>query len=325
MDRVKLKIDKALVGVNTRANPIGLPLGYLEDGRNLRYRDGSPSRRPGHCKVGYIPSASADGTVSEGPQALFLDPTSGTEDAYVLIPVNTDVHILPLQFTIDIMIRPASLQDSYVLAFEQNESLDAAQPFWIHLNADGTVMIGYTGEDNQTYTLTSLTAVIAGDDIPLRIYRKNEVMKLVINGVIEAVRNDLTLLPSAVPTTDLLIGAQSPSTDIGESGFEGTVDDFRIWHIAVEGHQHAYSEFPDPRHPGLKAYYRFDSFSENTDIVIDDSPWGNHGSIVGDCTYVEGLVNGLNPVIGIWNFQKLDNSRKVLLAAGQEFYESKVV
>ncbi len=321
MARGKVINDNMLGGLNSRANPTGLPVGYYTEVGNTRYVRGAPSRRKGAKRLDIINAAEL-GTDTDG--ALLLNPAGGTDNTYVLIPLH-DVHILGPQFTLDITfsIEDLGTAPRYILAFND---LATPQPFNLYVGSDGVVTFTFTDEDSNTFSLNS-GAYNIGDVVQFRARRNGATLEMVIDNAVVDVRSDLSATAySVIPTGDLLIGAATTDAS-AHTGFDGVVDEFRLWKIAVPGHQHSMVEYPHPRHPGLVAHYRFDDSGLETgtpEIVLDDSKYGNHGLIYGTHSYTEPLVVRLNPIIGIHNYQNVRGNRKALIVGG-EFYTSDII
>lgn len=314
MPRAKVVNDTFLGGLNTKANPTGLPPGYFTEVQNSRFNAGSPERRKGHLLLNTI-EPNASGTETDG--ALDFNPSGATEDTYVLIPRNDEVHTLPPNFTIDISFKIEALPSLRTII----DFVDSGNPpFKITVTSTGYVAFDFIDEDSTTWNLTSPTAYGIGDTIFLRIRRTGSLLEMIIDG--KTVASDNTLVAannSITPDADLIIGAGSD--DAGTfTGFEGVIDEFILWHISVPGHEFARTEYPFPRHPGIVGCYRFDF----NDVVIDDSRYGNHGLIYGSATYTDPLVTRINPIVGIHNYASVRGVKKILVAGG-ELYFGKVI
>lgn len=307
-----------LAGLNTKQNIAGLPLGQHATMTNTRLNEGVAARRPGMKRI--------DATTAIGGALLFAPDESSSEDAYVTIPLNTDVHTLPPQFTIDITINPDEIVstglEQQILGFSTG-----TEPFSLFWTSDNTVKFVFVDANDTTTTLeTSTSYDVSSPDtsIPVRIIRNGASLTMLIGDTQEASVASLTATAyGATPTGDLLIGSANHGTD-SEYGFSGVVDEFRIWHIALSGNKRAWTEWHDPRYPGLVAYYRCEQDSTDSTILYDESCYGNHGGLNGAVSFTTGISTALEPIIGIRNYQHSSGERKVLLAIGSSLYYSKI-
>jgi concanavalin A-like lectin/glucanase superfamily protein len=320
MPRVAPHVQNLLSGQNDRANPTGLPLGQHTSVRNTRFNEGIPTRRPGFVRLD---------KVTETGDCLRLNASElgvTDADAYVRIPVHS-IHQLPTAWTIDIAVNPDEATVTgdglaQILGFVGGENT-----FTLFWTGDRTFLFWMVDTSGQLYTLeSSVSYPVSAPDttIPIRLTRNGSVLTMRIADVTVASRSDLNpTLKSVAPTTDLLVGSTSDGTD-DEWSFSGVVDDLRIFHVYLEGQKHAWCEWPDPRYPGMVAYYRFGYDADG--LVKDESPYGNHGLATGNYTFLTpGLVYGLEPAVGIHQHQHSSGARKVLVAAGEQLFVSQVV
>lgn len=310
MGRATPHVVSLLAGQNDRANPTGLPLGQFTRVRNTRFNEGLPARRPGFVRLDKVPATGDCLSLSSG-------------GGYARIPVHA-VHQLPLAWTLDIVVQPTEVPITVggygqVLGFVGGE--DA---FTLVITEDGILRFTTTDTVGAQYVVAGEAPLSTEPDpYPVRVVRKGADLTMLINGVVVDTRSDLSpTLKSVAPTTDLLVGSMGGSVD--EWSFEGYVDEFRLFHVALDGQEHAWVEWDDPRYPAMVAYYRFDLDPDG--VVFDHSRFGNHGLLYGAAEFASpGLVYGCEPIVGIHQHQHSDGSRKVLIAAGQQLFESQVV
>lgn len=321
MPRYTPKVQTFLGGQNTKASPAGLPLGQHELVKNTRFNEGGASRRAGMQRIEYA---------QETGNAILLNPDGTDGTAYVEIPLHVGVHQLPTEFTLDVVVNPDEIAGSsgdvvQILGFEDGE--DTFTLWW---TSDNTIAFSLTDTGSTQYTLESDTAYsVSSPDtsIPIRVVRDGSTLTMTIAGTEVASRTDLDATRGSVaPTSDLLIGSKYSGTD-SEYSFSGVIDELRIFHIALSGHEHAWVEWHDPRYPALVAHYRFDeqTATGHDNLIVDDSRYGNHGQKVGGVTFTTGLVTAVAPIVGIRCYQHSSGTRKLLFAAGMNFYESTVV
>ena len=310
MPRATPQIVNLLAGQNDRANATGLPLGQFTRVRNTRFNEGLPARRPGFVRLDRVPVTG---------DCLSL-PSGG---GYARIPTHA-VHQLPLAWTLDIVIEPNEIPVTaggygQVLGFVGGE--DA---FTLTVGVDGTLRFTTTDTASDQYVLEGPTPLSTEPEpYPVRIVRKGADFSMWISGALADTRSDLDpTLKSVAPTTDLLVGSMGGSEN--EWTFEGYVDEFRLFHVAIDGQEHAWVEWADPRYPAMVAYYRFDYDEDG--LVFDHSRFGNHGMLKGSAVFASpGLVYGCAPVVGIHAHQRSNGTRKVLIASGEQLFESQVV
>ncbi len=311
MGRVTPQVVSLLGGLNTKASAAGLPLGQHSVATNVRFNDGTATRRSGSLRISSPAQDERDGS-----SCLLHVGTVGY--AYIAIPYHSSVWALPAAWTLDVVLSPDDIPSG---GTAQHRILGFADgTLYLDILPDGSLFLSLTDEDDNTFTLTSTTTYGVNDVVPVRIVRDTDTLTMRINGQQVASRNDLTAdAVSATTTDDLLIGAQ-------DEGFIGIVDDLRLFHTALTGQDHALCEWPDPRTPAMVAYYRFGEQSgEWAAVLFDESRYQNHAEIVGDVVFMTGLVTTLNPVIGIHQHQASSGSRKLLIAHGESLFESQVV
>lgn len=339
-NRISLKDSNFAPGLNSKASETGLAFGYFSRFENVRVNNKTLKRRKGFVRVH---------TEECGGQALSLSPSAYTsQTSYVRIPLNQDVHRLPTRFTLDITVNPEPFEPTtgdygyaYILGFA-----DGPQPFSLFLRAieqgTGTTLYQFVfrliDANGVEWPLVSADAFDLSEEntvIPIRIVRDGAKMEMRIPTVVEnTVQCSLDCLPENVgciaPTDDLIIGSLDAFGSDAEDtqAFNGIVDEFRVFHSVLPGHQHAFTEFPDARYPSLVAYYRFnDQTAAGAEaLVFDDSRYANHGEIVGSASYLSpGLVLNLNPIEGIAHYRNSDGTRRVLFGAGEVLKASRII
>ena len=341
-NRISLKDQNFAPGLNSKASETGLSFGYFSTFENVRVNNKTLKRRKGFVRIH---------AEECGGQALYLTPSALTsQTSYVRVPLNTNVHQLPTRFTLDITVNPEAFTlgtgtcgYAYILGFESGP-----QPFSLFIMArdEGTGSTTYQfvfrliDEDSQEWLLISADAFdLAPEDtvIPIRIVRDGSHMEMRIPTVVEnTVQCSIDSLPAntpcIAPTDDLIIGSLDAFGSNAEDvyPFDGIVDEMRLFHSALPGHQHAFTEFPDARYPSLVAYYRFnDQNAGGTDasaLIFDDSRYANHGEINGSASFLSpGLVLNLNPIEGIAHYRNSDGSRELIFGAGEVLKASRIL
>lgn len=339
--RVSLKDQKFFGALNTKASATGLPFGQFTVFENVRVNSRTLKRRKGMVRLH---------AEECGGGAIYLTPSAvSSQTSYVRIPLNTAVHKLPTRFTLDITVNPEAFTlgtgtcgYAYILGFESGP-----QPFSLFLQArdEGTGSTVYQfvfrliDENAVEWLLVSADAFDLSADtvIPIRIVRDGSHMEMRIPTVVEnTIQCSIDCLPEntpcITPTDDLIVGSLDPFGSDAEDQypFDGIVDELRIFHSALEGHQHAFTEFPDARYPSLVAYYRFSEYRPETTtpsaLIWDDSRYANHGEINGSATFVSpGLVLNLNPIEGIAHYHHADGTRSVVFGAGETLKASQII
>lgn len=324
--------DSNFIGLNTKSNEVGLPFGYFAEFDNIRTNEKSISRRKGLKR---LVSSDCVGT------AVSLDPTlDSSSDSYIRIPLNTDIHKLGTQFTLDITIQgnewAAATDPTYahILGFE-----DGPQPFSLFIsNLDGVYQIVFRliDENGTVWQLVSTDAFdlspSSDNIIPIRIVRDGAKLEMRIPTAVEnTVQCSINCLnpnvPCVTPTHDLIIGSIGSGTTPDATLFTGIVDEFRIFSSVMDGFRYCFNSFPDIRYPSLNAYYRFNNQGSNTapsSLMIDDSRYGNHGEIQGSAEFVTGLIKELNAIEGITQYRLNDDTKIILFGVGETLYSSKI-
>lgn len=324
MPRARVKLDNPLGGMNTSQSETGLPLQFYAMLRNVRLNERDIVRRKGMKRV--------YGSLGCTSYSLRLDPCAHGDPSYVRIALNTEVHTPGPRFTLDVALRPDALANgsdvAYVLGFEGR----ATQPFLLKWDGHNRLTFTLKDSNSNSWTLTTLQSfTVSGDRavIPVRVRRDGSLLELLVAGVVQASRDDLTPGVGCItPTTDLLVG--SVSTDATK--FCGDVDELRLFNAAIPGHEFAFTSWDSPRDPEMVAYYRFNPVY-NVDgtsdlladpVVLDDSRYGNHGSIEGWGYFTSGLVRDLEPVVGMTEFLATGSHKKLVWVAGESLFTAPI-
>jgi hypothetical protein len=144
-------------------------------------------------------------------------------------------------------------------------------------------------EGNQAYYYTPQTEVTIGDWFHLAMVfdgtqEEQNRLKLYINGMnrsLERDKNAKGVLPDRMPSTmsPLLLGAQ---TDKGAYGYNGLMDEVRIWSIARTDDQirSCMNSSLKGDEPGLQLYYQMSNDSTKAETLVDLSSAKNNARLV---------------------------------------------